>query len=81
MKLKHVNPKRLKILIAVFTIVGIWGVAFGLFAGAQKASMNYFTIVLLGVINIGLAAFFVYILLIQQGKRDPRKDSKYKRKK
>ena len=81
MKLKYVNPKKLKILIAVFTIVGIWGIAFGLFMGEQKASMNYFMIVVLGVVNLFLGAFMTYLYLTQVRKIDPRKDSKYKRKK
>ena len=81
MKLKYVNPKKLKILIAVFTVVGIWGIAFGLFMGGQKASMNYFMIVVLGVVNLFLGAFMAYLYLTQVRKIDPRKDSKYKRKK
>jgi len=81
LKLKYVNPKKLKILIAVFTIVGIWGIAFGLFMGVQKASMNYFMIVVLGVVNLFLGAFMTYLYLTQVRKIDPRKDSKYKRKK
>ena len=81
MKLKYVQPKKLKILIATFTLVGIWGIAFGLFMGGQKASMNYFMIVVLGVVNLFLGAFMTYLYLTQIKKVDPRKDSKYKRKK
>jgi len=81
LKLKYVNPKKLKILIAVFSMVGIWGIAFGLFMGTQKASMNYFMIVVLGVVNLILGAFMAYLYLTQEKKIDPRKDSKYKRKK
>ena len=81
MKLKYVNPKKLKILIAVFSVVGIWGIVFGLFMGGQKASMNYFMIVVLGVVNLFLGAFMTYLYLTQIKKVDPRKDSKYKRKK
>ena len=60
---------------------GIWGIAFGLFMGTQKASMNYFMIVVLGVVNLILGAFMAYLYLTQEKKIDPRKDSKYKRKK
>jgi len=67
--------------MAVFTMVGIWGIAFGLFMGTQKASMNYFMIVVLGVVNLFLGAFMAYLYLTQVKKVDPRKDSKYKRKK
>ena len=52
MKLKYVNPKKLKILIGVFFMVGVWGIAFGLWMGTMKASMNYFMIVVLGVVNL-----------------------------
>tara|TARA_B100001750_G_scaffold149755_1_gene119914 strand:- start:620 stop:808 length:189 start_codon:yes stop_codon:yes gene_type:complete len=62
-------------------MVGIWGIAFGLFMGTQKASMNYFMIVVLGVVNLILGAFMAYLYLTQEKKIDPRKDSKYKRKK
>ena len=81
MKLKYVQPKKLKILIATFTMVGIWGIAFGLVMGGQKASMNYFMIVVLGVVNLFLGAFMTYLYLTQVRNIDPRKDSKYKRKK
>ncbi len=81
LKLKYVNPKKLKILIGIFATVGIWGIAFGLWMGTMKASMNYFTIVVLGVINLCLGAFMAYLYLTQEKKIDSRKDSKYKRKK
>ncbi|MDA0755810.1 MAG: hypothetical protein O3C04_05935 [Crenarchaeota archaeon] len=81
MKLKYVQPKKLKILIAAFTMVGIWGIVFGLFMGGQKASINYFMIVVLGVINLVLGAFMTYLYLTQVKNIDPRKDLKYKRKK
>ena len=61
--------------------MGIWGIVFGLFMGEQKASMNYFMIVVLGVVNLVLGAFMTYLYLTQVRKIDPRKDSKYKRKK
>jgi len=81
LKLKYVNPKKLKILIGVFFMVGVWGIAFGLWMGTMKASMNYFMIVVLGVVNLCLGGFMAYLYMTQQKKIDPRKDSKYKRKK
>ena len=62
-------------------MVGIWGIAYGLVMGVQKSSMNYFMIVVLGVVNLFLGAFMAYLYLTQVRKIDPRKDSKYKRKK
>ena len=83
MKLKYVQPKKLKILILVFTGVGLWGIRFGLFRGSidDSGSMNNFMIVVLGVVNLFLGAFMAYLYLTQVRKIDPRKDSKYKRKK
>ncbi len=81
LKLKFVNPKKLKILTAVFFMVGIWGIVFGLWMGTFKASMNYFMIVVLGVVNLCLGAFMLYLYMTQEKKIDPRKDSKYKRRK
>ena len=56
MKLKFVNPKKLKVLMAVFFGVGLWGIVFGLwlgnFATTSSQSLNYFMIVILGVINL-----------------------------
>ena len=85
MKLKFVDPKKLKILISIFFGVGLWGIVFGLWPGqfpsSKESSLNYFMIVVLGVINLLLGALMSYILLTQERKIDPRKDSKYKRKK
>ncbi len=81
LKLKYVNPKKLKILTLVFFMVGIWGIVFGLWMGTFKASMNYFMIVVLGVVNLCLGAFMLYLYMTQEKKIDPRKDSKYKRRK
>jgi len=65
----------------VFFMVGIWGIVFGLWMGTFKASMNYFMIVVLGVVNLCLGAFMLYLYMTQEKKIDPRKDSKYKRRK
>ena len=85
MKLKYVNPKKLKVLMAVFFGVGLWGIVFGLwlgnFATTSSQSLNYFMIVILGVINLLLGGLVSYLFLTQERKIDPRKDSKYKRKK
>ncbi len=81
LKLRFVNPKKLKVLTLVFFMVGIWGIVFGLWMGTFKASMNYFMIVVLGVVNLCLGAFMLYLYMTQEKKIDPRKDSKYKRRK
>ena len=85
MKIKFVNPKKLKVLMAVFFGVGLWGIVFGLwlgnFATTSSQSLNYFMVVILGVINLLLGGLVSYLFLTQERKIDPRKDSKYKRKK
>ena len=81
MKLKYIAPKKLKILMAVCFGIGLWGIVFGLWLGQFQASLNYFMITVLGVINLGLGALFAYLFLTQVRNVDPRKDSKYKRKK
>ena len=81
MKLKYIEPKKLKVLVAVCFGIGLWGIVFGLWLGQFEASMNYFMITVLGVINLALGALFLYLLLTQVRHVDPRKDSKYKRKK
>ena len=59
----------------------LWGMVFGLWLGQFQASMNYFMITVLGVINLFLGGLFAYLLMTQIRHVDPRKDSKYKRKK
>jgi hypothetical protein len=81
MKIKFIQPKRLKILVAVCFGIGLWGIVFGIWLGQFQSSMNYFMITVLGVINLLLGGLFSYLLLTQERKIDPRKDSKYKRKK
>ena len=81
MKIKFIQPKRLKILVAVCFGIGLWGIVFGIWLGQFQSSMNYFMITVLGVINLALGALFLYLLLTQVRHVDPRKDSKYKRKK
>lgn len=80
MKIKYLEPKKLKILVAVCFRIGLWGIVFGLWLGQFQSSMNYFMITVLGVINLFLGGLFAYLLMTQVRKIDPRKDSKYKRK-
>ena len=81
MKIRYINPKKLKVVVVVSFGIGLWGIVFGLWLGQFQQSMNYFMITVLGVINLILGGLFAYLLLTQVRKVDPRKDSKYKRKK
>ena len=52
--------------MAVFTLVGLWGIGFGLWRGSlDPGSMNNFMIVVLGVVNLFLGAFMTYLYLTQ----------------
>ena len=81
MKIKYIEPKKLKILVAICFGIGLWGMVFGLWLGQFQSSMNYFMITVLGAINLLLGGLFAYLLMTQVRNVDPRKDSKYKRKK
>ena len=66
--MRHVPPKKLKVLMMVFFGTGIFGIAIGL-------TLQIFMITFMGVINLCLGGFFGWIFLNQE----PR--SKHKRKK
>ena len=71
MKLKYIKPKKLKVLIAMFFGTG----AMGIFVGLVIAEgMQTLYITLLGVINLCLGGFVVWVLVTQKAKvRDSRK--------
>ena len=71
MKLKYIKPKKLKVLIALF--FGTAGM--GIFVGLVIAEgMQTLYITLLGVINLCLGGFVVWVLVTQKAKvRDSRK--------
>ena len=81
MKVKYIAQKKLKIICYICFGIGLWGIVLGLYLGQFEASQNYFMITVLGVINLLLGGLFAYLLITQVRNIDPRKDSKYKRKK
>ena len=71
MKLKYIKPKKLKVLIAMFFGTGAMGIFVGLVI-AEGMQTVYIT--LLGVINLCLGGFVVWVLVTQKAKvRDSRK--------
>ena len=71
MKIKYVQPKKLKVLIALFFGTAGLGIFMGLYV-AEGIQSLYIT--LLGVINLLLGGFVGYLLLTQKAKvRDSRK--------
>ena len=69
--MRHIKPKRLKILMALFFGTAGWGIIYGLYGPNNPPIM----IVFLGVINLCLGGLFGYVLLTQEPKlRDKRKE-------
>lgn len=65
--MRYVKPTKLKILMIVFFVTGIWGITMGLW-------QNVFYLTLLGVINICLGGFVGWLFFTQVPKlRDKRK--------
>jgi len=71
MKLKYIQPKKLKVFIAMY--IGHAGM--GIFVGLVIATgIQTVYITLLGVINLCLGGFVVWVLVTQKAKvRDSRK--------
>jgi len=71
MKLKYIQPKKLKVLIALF----FGTAAMGIFVGLVIATgIQTVYITLLGVINLCLGGFVAWVLVTQKAKvRDGRK--------
>ena len=70
--MKHIPPKKLKVLMIMFFAAS----GFGIFTGLTMATsgMQGLMITFLGVINLGLGGFMGYLLLTQKPKvRDRRK--------
>ncbi len=71
MKLKYVQPKKLKVLIALF----FGSAGMGIFVGLVIATgIQSLYITFLGVVNLCLGGFVAYLLMTQKAKvRDSRK--------
>ena len=71
MKLKYIKPKKLKVLIALFFGTAGMGIFVGLVI-AEGIQTLYITF--LGVVNLCLGGFVVWLLVTQKAKvRDSRK--------
>ena len=71
--MRFIEPTRVKFLMMMFFATGILGIIIGL-SGFTPPSFNMM-ITIMGVINIGLGAFFVFIYLTQT-RKDPDKRKK-----
>lgn len=70
--MRYVEPVRLRILMGMFYVTGALGIIVGL-AVAPPSSTVFITF--MGLINVGLGAFFTFIFLTQK-TRDPDKRKK-----
>jgi len=70
--MRYIEPTRVKVLMMMFYATGIMGLIIGL--GVAPPSMTIM-LTFMGVINIGLGAFFTFIFLTQI-KKDPDKRKK-----
>ncbi len=62
MRIRYIAPIRVKVLMLMFFGTGTMGMVMGLLAAPPSMTM---ILTLLGVINIGLGAFFTFIFLTQ----------------
>ena len=76
MLMRYIAPVRAKILSMLFFGTGTMGVAIGLGVAPPSVTM---IITFMAVVNIGLGAFFAYVLLTQE-ERSPDKRKRKKRR-
>ena len=74
--MRYIEPTRVKFLMMMFFATGALGIIIGLspVAGPQQTMIITF----MGVINVGLGAFFAFLYLTQV-KKDPDKRKKKKK--
>ena len=74
--MRYIEPTRVKVLMMMFFATGIVGIIIGLspIAGPQQTLMITF----MGVINIGLGAFFTFLFLTQIQKAPDKRKKKRK---
>jgi len=70
--MRYIEPTRVKVLMMMFYATGIMGLIIGLVVAPPSMTMM---ITFMGIINIGLGAFFTFIFLTQI-KKDPDKRKK-----
>ena len=70
--MRYIEPTRVKVLMMMFYATGMMGLIIGLVVAPPSMTMM---LTFMGVINIGLGAFFTFIFLTQI-KKDPDKRKK-----
>ena len=77
MRLKYIEPNRLKVLMMIFLGTGIMGIIIGLTIAPPAGNMKMF-LTFMGVVNIGLCAFFTFTYLTQTRKEPDKRKKKKK---
>ncbi len=75
MRLRYIEPNRLKVLMMMFFGTGTMGIVMGLIVAPPSMTM---ILTFMGVINIGLGAFFIFIFLTQTPKEPDKRKKKRK---
>ena len=77
--MRYIEPTRVKVLMMMFFATGIGGVIMGL-SGVTPPGDIKIMITFMGIVNIGLGAFFTFLYLTQiQAEPDARKKKKKKK--
>ena len=72
--MRYINPIRVKVLMMMFYATGIMGLVIGLAVAPPSMTIM---ITFMGLVNIGLGAFFTFLFLTQvQKEPDKRKKKK-----
>ena len=72
--MRYISPLKARVLMMLFFTTGSLGIVIGLVVAPPSVTM---IITFMGVVNIGLGAFFTYIALTQEEKSvDKRKRKK-----
>ena len=73
--MRYIEPTRVKVLMMMFFATGVMGLVIGLAIAPPSMTMM---ITFMGVINIGLGAFFTFIFLTQVQKSPDKRKKKRK---
>ena len=73
--MRYIEPTRVKVLMVMFYATGVMGLIVGLVVAPPSMIM---TITFMGVINLGLGAFFTFIFLTQIKKEPDKRKKKRK---
>ncbi len=75
MRIRYIEPNRLKVLMMMFFGTGIMGMVMGLVVAPPSMTL---ILTFMGVVNIGLGAFFTFTFLTQTRKEPDKRKKKKK---